>query len=97
MDHFNKEVSRNNRRVDLEMALTLKGYIWDLEDESKAVLVFKILSPFKILLLRFYFPFSFSYLFFSFSFFLPFYLFFGLYLKEMGCFLWFKDKNLRPS
>lgn len=33
------------RRVHLEMVLTLKGCIWGLQDESKAVLMFKILSP----------------------------------------------------
>lgn len=65
------------------MVLTLKGRIWDLEDESKAVLVFKILSPFKILLLRFYFPpFFFSFLLFSFLSFLSFYLFLVYILRK---------------
>lgn len=36
-------------RMHLEMVLTLRGCIWDLEDERKAVLMFKILSYFKIL------------------------------------------------
>lgn len=36
-------------RMHLEMVLTLRGCIWDLEDERKAVLMFKILSRFKIL------------------------------------------------
>lgn len=64
-------------RVHLEMVLTLKGCIWGLQDESKAVLMFKILSP----------------LFSTIFFFFP----FGLYLEEMGYFLWLKDRNLRPS
>lgn len=88
-------------RVHLEMVFTLRACIWDLEDESKAVLMFKILSPFKILKKKasftnkFCFFFSFhSFFFFLFSFF---FFLFGFYLEEMGCFLWHKDRNLRPS
>lgn len=68
-------------RVHLEMVFTLRACIWDLEDESKAVLMFKILSPFKILKKKasftnkFCFFFSFhSFFFFLFSFFFSFWL-----------------------
>lgn len=79
-------------RVHLEIVLTLRACIWNLEDESKAVLMFKILSPFKILKKKASFTNKFS----LFLFFLSFFLF-GLYLEEMGCFLWHKDRNLKPS
>lgn len=52
--------------VHLKIAITLKGCIWDLEDENKAVLMFSILPAFKILFLRLVRLLTFLFLFFCF-------------------------------
>lgn len=52
--------------VHLEIAVTLKCSVWDLEDENKAVLMFSILPAFKILFLRLVRLLTFLFLFFYF-------------------------------